>query len=191
MNEKRLEYQRKYYQDHKEEILKKRKQREDPEKKIDYCKKYYQTHKEELQEKQKTPEKREKRRQYYKANREKIAKQSHARYEKNPQKFLERHKAYIKANPHIKVNWSKKTYDEKMNYFRKYKAERGCIICGEKDPLVLDFHHREPSDKKHSIMYMISGEYSVSKILEEIKKCDVVCANDHRRIHNGEHPNDN
>jgi len=63
-----------------------------------------------------------------------------------------------------------------------------CEICGEKRHWVLDFHHLNPSQKSFNISnYSISGtsgfETKKKKILEELKKCIVVCANCHRDIH--------
>lgn len=64
-----------------------------------------------------------------------------------------------------------------LDYFNgKY-----CIDCGEQDPIVLDFDHKKPNDKFKSISRMLSGHYSWKSILKEIKKCDIRCANCHRR----------
>ena len=60
-----------------------------------------------------------------------------------------------------------------------YLKEHSCIDCGEKDPIVLEFDHR--SDKVMEISKMIKMGYSITKIEEEVVKCDVRCANCHRR----------
>ena len=63
-----------------------------------------------------------------------------------------------------------------------YKRERGCYRCGLKDPRVLDFHHRSKKDK----LFGIGGlrrEVGFQRLSEEIKKCEVVCANCHRIVH--------
>lgn len=62
-----------------------------------------------------------------------------------------------------------------------YLSEQKCVDCGEQDPIVLDFDHREPSDKFKSVARMLSGHYSWKRISIEIEKCDVRCANCHRR----------
>lgn len=55
-----------------------------------------------------------------------------------------------------------------------------CIDCRESDPRVLDFDHR--GDKKAEIAQLVkSGRLSV--IQTEILKCDVRCANCHRKRH--------
>jgi hypothetical protein len=56
-----------------------------------------------------------------------------------------------------------------------------CTDCGESDPIVLDFDHKIPNKKFKTISRMLSGHYSWNSILDEIKKCDVRCANCHRR----------
>ena len=53
------------------------------------------------------------------------------------------------------------------------------LNCGERDPMVLEFHHR--TDKDMAVGYMVAAGFSV-KIQEEIDKCDVLCANCHRRV---------
>jgi hypothetical protein len=69
---------------------------------------------------------------------------------------------------------------EKMRSFiREYKATHPCVDCGEADPIVLEFDHREPSEKSFSLSD--ARRLSLSKIAAEIAKCDVRCANCHRR----------
>lgn len=60
-----------------------------------------------------------------------------------------------------------------------YLSSHGCIDCGEKDILVLEFDHRR--DKMIEIGKMVSGYYSLIRVNQEISKCDVRCANCHRR----------
>jgi len=55
----------------------------------------------------------------------------------------------------------------------------GCVDCGEKDPVVLEFDHQ--GDKKYEISRMIGEAISLDKIEEELNKCLVRCANCHRR----------
>lgn len=62
-----------------------------------------------------------------------------------------------------------------------YLAEHPCVECGEADPLVLEFDHREPAAKRADIYSLIHRCYAWETILAEIAKCDVRCANCHRR----------
>lgn len=63
----------------------------------------------------------------------------------------------------------------------EYLQENPCVMCGQDDPIVLDFDHIDPSTKTKGISKMLSGHYGWNKISEEIKKCRVLCANCHRR----------
>jgi hypothetical protein len=72
-------------------------------------------------------------------------------------------------------------------FLRDYKAERGCADCGEKDPVVLELDHRDRSmkDSRQANRY---GRTAVpwrslgwKALKTELAKCDVVCANCHRR----------
>ena len=62
-----------------------------------------------------------------------------------------------------------------------YKATHPCIVCGETDPIVLEFDHRDPSNKRRNICEMIATLTTIETLQAEIAKCDVLCANCHRR----------
>lgn len=68
------------------------------------------------------------------------------------------------------------------NWFKEYKTTLECEKCGENHPSCLEFHHIK-NNKEHHIGRMPSEGYSVKKILDEIKKCKVLCANCHRKTH--------
>ena len=58
-------------------------------------------------------------------------------------------------------------------------TSKGCVDCGEKDPICLDFDHRNPEEKSFSIS---EGYFkSEQELIEEVEKCDIVCANCHRK----------
>lgn len=61
-----------------------------------------------------------------------------------------------------------------------YLNEHPCVDCGETDIVVLEFDHRDPSTKRAKIANVL-GSWNWKTILTEIEKCDVRCANDHRR----------
>lgn len=63
----------------------------------------------------------------------------------------------------------------------EFISTKSCIDCGEKDPVVLDFDHKDPSAKFKSVAKMLSGHYSWQSLTKEISKCEVRCANCHRR----------
>lgn len=62
---------------------------------------------------------------------------------------------------------------------KEYKKTLKCIDCGyNKHIEALDFDHL--AGKFKNISQMIVNSYSWGKILEEISKCEVRCANCHR-----------
>lgn len=60
-----------------------------------------------------------------------------------------------------------------------YLQEHPCVDCGEKDPVVLDFDHQH--SKLKTIGVLVNLNVSWDKIAAEITKCEVRCANCHRR----------
>lgn len=58
-----------------------------------------------------------------------------------------------------------------------------CSRCPESDPVCLDFHHRDPSDKDIAITRAARNGWSKERLAAEIDKCDVLCANCHRKEH--------
>lgn len=62
-----------------------------------------------------------------------------------------------------------------------YLKEHPCVDCGESDLVVLDFDHRDETQKLFNIAMGVRRGYGWAKISAEISKCDVRCANCHRR----------
>lgn len=76
----------------------------------------------------------------------------------------------------------KRQVQQKRKNLIDYLKNHPCIICGEADPVVLDFDHVDPSTKHKTVARMVGGgTYSWARVLEEIGKCQVLCANCHRR----------
>jgi len=66
-------------------------------------------------------------------------------------------------------------------WFLDLKKTFSCGKCGENRYYVLDLHHRDPSKKDRNLGAV--GGWSKERILKEISKCDVLCANCHREFH--------
>lgn len=64
-----------------------------------------------------------------------------------------------------------------------YKRERGCRSCGVAESAVLDLHHRDPDSKEMAVGEMITYGHGPESLRKEMEKCDVLCANCHRRLH--------
>jgi len=64
---------------------------------------------------------------------------------------------------------------------REYLETHPCVDCGERDVRCLEFDHRVRATKFSTIAKMVCRTSSWSAILREIEKCDVRCANCHRK----------
>lgn len=64
-----------------------------------------------------------------------------------------------------------------------------CMDCGVSyPPYVMDLDHRDPSEKIEKVSMMRRRRMAFAKIVAEIEKCDVVCANCHRVRTNKQNP---
>ncbi len=75
---------------------------------------------------------------------------------------------------------NKKIQNELKEFIFQYLKTHFCVDCSESDPIVLDFDHVR-GIKKTSISDMIRRAYSITTIEKEIEKCEIRCANCHRR----------
>jgi len=89
-------------------------------------------------------------------------------YARNSQKVMQK----VKAQKRATVQW-----------FKTLKSSLKCVQCGESDPVCLDFHHRDPGQKDFSLYQAARLAMGKNRILAEIAKCDVLCANCHRKLH--------
>jgi len=94
-----------------------------------------------------------------------------------------RSKKYYKDNHDKQLREVYKRKRRVINEHRKllfnfYKTNP-CLDCGETDPIVLELDHQR--DKIMEVSKMIGQGWSTSKVLAEIAKCEVRCANCHRR----------
>lgn len=68
-------------------------------------------------------------------------------------------------------------------WFMDYKRTLKCNRCGFNHPAALDFHHIDPSTKSFKMSNIAHVESNKAIIMEEISKCEVLCANCHRVEH--------
>ena len=63
----------------------------------------------------------------------------------------------------------------------RVKTLFGCRICGyNKNPVALHFHHIDPAEKTSDVSKLIRKSWV--KLKEEIRKCEVLCANCHAEV---------
>jgi len=72
-------------------------------------------------------------------------------------------------------------YKDKINSFIKsYKAATPCVDCGHKfNYYVMQFDHLPQFTKNFNISNFSDYTKDLTKVIEEMKKCDLVCANCH------------
>lgn len=73
--------------------------------------------------------------------------------------------------------------ERRRAWYEKFKKTLKCSRCPENHPACLDFHHRDPKAKEVTIASTLGNGWSIARILKEIAKCDLLCANCHRKLH--------
>jgi hypothetical protein len=68
---------------------------------------------------------------------------------------------------------------ESKSFLAAYLLEHPCVDCGASDLRVLDFDHRPGEVKRKDVMRMVREGFSISRIMDEVNKCDVRCRNCH------------
>jgi hypothetical protein len=84
---------------------------------------------------------------------------------------------YVKNNyPEMKARM-----DAKRREIAAWKKQRGCTVCGETEPWVLDMHHLDPTEKESNF----AQSATLKTFLREASKCILLCSNCHRKVHAG------
>lgn len=119
--------------------------------------------------------------------------------EKDLSCFSKKGKGYQHLCKECRSKWFKEHYQKNKDYYLKrnkeairktrewfidYKSTLSCSVCGENHPACLDFHHTDPKQKEDTVGNLI--RHSKSKLLKEIDKCIILCANCHRKHHHNE-----
>lgn len=144
----------------------------------------------------------ERTRNYYLKNKDACNARCRANYRKTKKPRLAYRKQWEKDNPELAKAQDQRDYerhkekrDEKVRewVFRSTSYRRGiirdylschpCVDCGESNPLCLDFDHvRGTKEMNVSKALRKTGTWSIDRLLNEIRKCEVRCANCHRIV---------
>jgi len=74
----------------------------------------------------------------------------------------------------------------RREFVTKIKLETGCKICKyNKCASSLHYHHINPEDKEFEISWAVNQQLTEEKILAEISKCALLCANCHGEVEEG------
>lgn len=88
-------------------------------------------------------------------------------YLKNKQKYIQR-----------AADWRA----DFRKWWKEYKATFSCSKCGENHPACIQFHHKD-NNKEENVSVLATTHCSKQKLLAEIEKCIVLCANCHAKFH--------
>jgi hypothetical protein len=103
----------------------------------------------------------------------------------NPDKHEARKKQQRQQGRHKRIErkmYTREWQQKQRERLRAYKETLRCVRCGFDHPAALDFHHRDPAEKKFGVAQG-ALKYAWSTLLAEIAKCDVLCSNCHRIEH--------
>ena len=145
-------------------------------------------------------EKRKKKHEWYLKNKEKVKAQAAEYYRRNPEKNREKSRRHYHANKDKELERRKQRRLKNLEAERAYHRDRArrlyidnrrnldiyfethpCVDCGEEDKDVLEFDHVR-GEKMFTISTKLRSK-RWDQILAEISKCDVRCANCHKRRH--------
>ena len=93
---------------------------------------------------------------------------------KRAKKYYEENCAHHKA---VVYSRKRKILTQNQKRMCRLLSKNSCTDCGEANPLVLEFDHIKT--KKHGVSKLLCEGYSWKRILEEISKCEIRCANCH------------
>lgn len=103
-------------------------------------------------------------------------------YLKRGAKYIKWHKKFVnqwrKDNPD-KIKLYTKTHQSKKYRLMEIIKNKPCADCqGWYEPCQMDFDHKPGYKKVRNVSQLI--RHSIRNLFNEIKKCDLVCANCHR-----------
>lgn len=101
----------------------------------------------------------------------------------DPEERREYRRAWYALHKESEKNHVKRRKLEIKRWIRNYKNNLKCSRCSENHPATIDFHHVNKGTKDSEIAHFVAEGYSINRIREELDKCEVLCANCHRKVH--------
>ncbi len=103
---------------------------------------------------------------------------------KNPEDQKAYARAHYQANKAVYAARARAHTTKQRRLIREYVNMVKSVECMDCEryygPHIMDFDHRPDEEKSFTIGAALSEGYPLRAVQEEIKKCDVVCANCHR-----------
>lgn len=88
--------------------------------------------------------------------------------------------AHYSKHPEKRKDLNERAKKKAQQFIWDYLKQNSCVDCPESDPIVLQFDHVR-GKKLFNLSEAAASGYSISKIMDEIAKCEVRCANCHLR----------
>ena len=102
---------------------------------------------------------------------------------KNKEKNLQARRNWYQKNKEKEIAYKAERRKKLKKWWNAYRATLKCNRCPENHIACLEFHHKNQSKKNMRVSEMISAGFSIENVMKEIKKCEVLCANCHRKEH--------
>lgn len=101
----------------------------------------------------------------------------------SPEQVKQWNRTYYEKNKEKRRAQYNQWRADTRSWFHELKKEMCCSNCGFDHVAALQFHHTDPLEKEYTIAEMIGKGCAKKKILSEIEKCVVLCANCHAVEH--------
>ena len=93
-------------------------------------------------------------------------------------------KYYLRAGDRETMHLRNMARRERLRIESKIQAGGKCIQCGyNRYPQILEFHHRDPSQKTATLGTLFSKGVGPKTLAKELAKCDLLCPNCHKEAH--------
>lgn len=125
-------------------------------------------------------ERRRKLREKYRRNKEKIRKYQNEWSRKNYSS--EKRREEYERTKEKTLKQGREKYGRVREVISNYKKNKSCEICGYNEHFeILQFHHKNKGEKEFSIGRV--NNKTKHQLIEEMKKCMLICPNCHSIIH--------
>jgi hypothetical protein len=94
-------------------------------------------------------------------------------------RWYEENRAEHKANVRLR---NARVRREMQQLLAEHFVEHPCVDCGERDVRCLEFDHLDPAAKIAEVTVLLRLNAAWKRVQAEIAKCDVRCANCHRKV---------
>lgn len=79
---------------------------------------------------------------------------------------------------------SRQRYRDKVRaWYKDFRDHSSCLICGETDPALLQYHHLDPTMKDNAVCHLVSQARPIRRVIVELEKCVCLCESHHAAVH--------